>query len=202
MSAKRCELCREPIPLGTGRLCHACALKQLPESSVPPAPEAPGLTAEEIAEHGKYMAAHENAFFVARGVNFPVALEGALKMKEISYIHAEGYPAGELKHGPLALLTPETPVIAVIARDNTYETMLANVKEIKAREAPVIAIAEEGDTEIQKYVDFVITVPRVDPLFSPVINSIALQLLAYYAAKERGCSIDMPRNLAKSVTVE
>ncbi len=156
----------------------------------------------EIAQRGKYLAEHENVFFVARGINFPVALEGALKMKEIAYIHAEGYAAGELKHGPFALLTPDTPVIAITAGDNTYETLLANIKEIKARESPVIAVAEEGDDEIEKYVDFVIRVPRVHPIFSPVVNSIALQLLAYYTAKERGCSIDTPRNLAKSVTVE
>lgn len=156
----------------------------------------------EIAGRGRYLAGHENVFFVARGINFPVALEGALKMKEIAYIHAEGYPAGELKHGAFALLTPDTPVVAITARDNTYETLLANIKEIKARESPVIAVAEEGDEEIEKYVDFVIRVPGVDPIFSPVVNSIVLQLLAYYAAKERGCSIDTPRNLAKSVTVE
>jgi glucosamine--fructose-6-phosphate aminotransferase (isomerizing) len=157
---------------------------------------------EEIAERGKHLAEHENVFFVARGINFPVALEGALKMKEIAYIHAEGYAAGELKHGPFALLTPDTPVIAITARDNTYETLLVNIREIKARESPVIAVAEEGDDEIEKYVDFVIRVPKVNPMFSPVVNSIALQLLAYYTAKERGCSIDTPRNLAKSVTVE
>lgn len=157
---------------------------------------------EEIAEQGRYLAGYENLFVVARGPNFPVAIEGALKVKEIAYIHAEGYPAGELKHGPFALLTPHTPVIAVTARDGTYETLLANIKEIKARESPVTAIADESDTEIGKYVDFVVPVPSVDPLFSPVLNSIALQLIAYYAAKERGCSIDTPRNLAKSVTVE
>jgi glucosamine--fructose-6-phosphate aminotransferase (isomerizing) len=156
----------------------------------------------EIAEMGAYLAKYENAFFVARGLNFPIALEGALKVKEIAYIHAEGYAAGELKHGPFALLTPQTPVIAIVAKDNTYDTLLANIKEIKARESPVIAVAEETDDEIEKYVDFVIRVPAVDPLFSPVVNTIALQLLAYYTAKERGCEIDMPRNLAKSVTVE
>ena len=157
---------------------------------------------ESIADYGKYLAKFENVFFIGRGLNYPVALEGALKLKEISYIHAEGYPAGELKHGPFALLTPNTPVVAVAARDNTYETLLANIKEIKARESPVIAIAEQGDTEIEKYVDFVIRVPKTDPIFSPVINAVALQLLSYYTAKERGCSIDTPRNLAKSVTVE
>jgi glucosamine--fructose-6-phosphate aminotransferase (isomerizing) len=157
---------------------------------------------EQIARHGKYLSAFDNAFFVARGINFPIALEGALKLKEISYIHAEGYPAGELKHGPFALLTPNTPVIAIVAKDDTYEAMLANIKEIKARESPVIAVADEADEDIEKYVDEVIRVPRVDSLFSPVVNSVALQLLAYYAAKESGCSIDMPRNLAKSVTVK
>jgi glucosamine--fructose-6-phosphate aminotransferase (isomerizing) len=157
---------------------------------------------EEIAKYGKYLAKYENVFFVGRGLNFPIALEGALKLKEISYIHAEGFAAGELKHGPFALLTPNTPVVAVVAKDNTYETLLANIKEIKARESPVIAIAGEGDEEIKKYVDFVIKVPGVDPMFSPVVNAVALQLLAYYTAKERGCSIDTPRNLAKSVTVE
>ena len=157
---------------------------------------------QDIAEYGKYLAKYENVFLVARGINLPIALEGALKIKEISYIHAEGYSAGELKHGPFALLTPQTPVIAIAAMDNTYETLLANIKEIKARESPVIALAEEGDSEIEKYVDFVIRVPRVDSLYSPVVNAIALQLLAYYTAREKGCPIDTPRNLAKSVTVE
>ncbi len=157
---------------------------------------------EAIAECAKYLAGFENAFFVARGLNLPVALEGALKLKEISYIHAEGYPAGELKHGPFALLTSNTPVIAITPRDDTFETLLANIKEIKARESPVIALAAEGDQEIEKYVDQVIEVPSVDRLFSPVVNSVALQLLAYFTAKERGCPIDTPRNLAKSVTVK
>ena len=155
-----------------------------------------------IAQYGKYLSAYDNVFFVARGINFPVALEGALKLKEISYIHAEGYPAGELKHGPFALLAPDTPVIAITARDDTYEAMLASIKEIKARESPVIALADEADEDIDKFVDHVIRVPSVASVFSPVINSVVLQLLAYYAAKERGCSIDMPRNLAKSVTVK
>ena len=157
---------------------------------------------EKIARFGKYLSTYDSAFFIARGINFPVALEGALKLKEISYIHAEGYPAGELKHGPFALLTPDTPVIAITARDDTYEAMLANIKEIKARESPVIALAGEDDEDIEQFVDHVIRVPGVSSIFSPVINSVVLQLLAYYAAKERGCSIDMPRNLAKSVTVK
>ncbi len=157
---------------------------------------------EKIAECSKCLAKYENAFFVARGINLPVALEGALKLKEISYIHAEGYAAGELKHGPFALLTSNTPVIAIVAQDDTQETLITNLKEIKARESPLIALAEEGNEEVEKLADRVIWIPRVEPLFSPVLNGVALQLLAYYTARERGCPIDQPRNLAKSVTVE
>ncbi len=155
-----------------------------------------------ILEHAKYLSTYEHVFFIGRGINFPVALEGALKLKEISYIHAEGYAAGELKHGPFALLGENTPVIAIVAQDNTYEVMLTNIKEVKARKSPLIALAEEGDEAIGELADSVITVPRVDAIFSPVVNTVALQLLAYYTAKERGCPIDFPRNLAKSVTVE
>jgi len=155
-----------------------------------------------ILEHAKDLSKYEHVFFIGRGINFPVALEGALKLKEISYIHAEGYAAGELKHGPFALLGENTPVIAIVAQDNTYEVMLTNIKEVKARKSPLIALAEEGDEAIGELADSVITVPRVDAIFSPVVNTVALQLLAYYTAKERGCPIDFPRNLAKSVTVE
>ncbi|MFC2010977.1 glutamine--fructose-6-phosphate transaminase (isomerizing) [Chloroflexota bacterium] len=156
----------------------------------------------KIIEYAKYLSRYENVFFIGRGINFPVALEGALKLKEISYIHAEGLAGGEIKHHTLAVLSHETPVIALLARDNTYEAMLTNIKEIKARGAPVIALAEEGDETIEEVADSVITVPRVDTTFSPVVNIVTLQLLAYYTAKERGCPIDFPRNLAKSVTVE
>ncbi|MCJ2670461.1 MAG: SIS domain-containing protein, partial [Candidatus Thermoplasmatota archaeon] len=141
-------------------------------------------------------------FFLGRNVNYPIALEGALKMKEISYIHAEGYPAGELKHGPLALVGEETPIVAVAIKDHTYEKMLGNIKEVSARSSPVIAIASEGDRDIEKYVDDVLYVPDVPAIFTPIPVTVVLQLLAYYAAKERGCSIDKPRHLAKSVTVE
>jgi len=157
---------------------------------------------ESIVEHARYLSRFENVFFIGRGMNYPIALEGALKLKEISYIHAEGYAAGELKHGPFALLGTDTPVIAIVPGDNTYEAMLTNIKEIKARGSPVIALAEEGNETIEELVDRVITVPRVNPLFTPVVNIVALQLLAYHTARERGCSIDYPRNLAKSVTVE
>jgi len=157
---------------------------------------------DTILECANYLSRYENMLFIGRGINFPVALEGALKLKEISYIHAEGYAAGELKHGPFALLGGDTPVVAILAHDNTYEAMLTNIKEVKARKSPLVALAEEGDEAIGELADFVITVPRVDAIFSPVVNSVALQLLAYYIAKQRDCPIDFPRNLAKSVTVE
>jgi len=157
---------------------------------------------DKIMEGTKYLSGYENVFFIGRGINFPIALEGALKLKEISYIHAEGCAAGELKHGPFALLSENTPVIAIVAQDNTYEAMLTNIREVKARGSPLIALAEEGDGAIGQLADSVITVPKVDAIFSPVVNTVALQLLAYYTAKHRGCPIDTPRNLAKSVTVE
>jgi glucosamine--fructose-6-phosphate aminotransferase (isomerizing) len=141
-------------------------------------------------------------FFIGRNINFPMAMEGALKMKEISYVHAEGYAAGELKHGPLALITEETPIVALVPQDHTYEKMIGNIGEVSARGAPVVAIGYEGDEELEKYVDAVLRVPWVRSIYSPVVNVVALQLLAYYTARERGCSIDKPRNLAKSVTVE
>ena len=135
-------------------------------------------------------------------INYPTALEGALKFKEISYIHAEGYPAGELKHGPLALLTPQTPVVAIVPKDHTYEKMLGNISEVSARGSPVIAIGFQDDTELSKLADNVIYVPDVPVLFSPVPITVVVQLLAYYVARDRKCSIDKPRHLAKSVTVE
>jgi glucosamine--fructose-6-phosphate aminotransferase (isomerizing) len=141
-------------------------------------------------------------YFIGRGLSYPIALEGALKMKEISYIKAEGFPAGELKHGPLALITAGTPVIAIVPKGKTYYKTLGNIKEVKARNAFVIAIANASDDEIVKYVDSVIKIPDIDELFSPMLAAVVLQLLAYYAAKDIGAEIDQPRNLAKSVTVE
>jgi len=157
---------------------------------------------DKIREYASYLSGYDNVFFIGRGINFPVALEGALKLKEVAYIHAEGYSAGELKHGPFALLGANTPVIAIVAQDSTYETMLTNIKEVKARGSPLMALAEEGDEAIKELADSVITVPQVNAMFSPVVNTVALQLLAYYTARQRNCSIDFPRNLAKSVTVE
>ncbi len=159
-------------------------------------------TEEEIASVARVIASHRDVFFIGRGINYPVALEGALKLKEISYLHAEGYAAGETKHGPLALLGEDTPVVAVVARDNTHEAMLTSIKEIKARGSPVLVVAEEGDEGPERIADWVVRVPRVHYLFSPVLNIVALQMLAYHAARELGCPIDYPRNLAKSVTVE
>ncbi|MCW3134329.1 MAG: glutamine--fructose-6-phosphate transaminase (isomerizing) [Methanophagales archaeon] len=173
-------------------------LKRMPQIAQIVLDEANG----DIQKHARYFSKYEHAFFIGRGVNLPIALEGALKLKEISYIHAEGYAAGELKHGPFALLTEDTPVVVILTHDNVYEKTLGNVKEIKARGAPVIAIAEEGDEEVEKYVDAVIRVPGTSAIFSPIPNTVALHLLAYWTAKERGCEIDKPRNLAKSVTVE
>ncbi len=155
-----------------------------------------------IADCARQLAGFENAFFIGKGINYPVALEGALKLKEISYIHAEGYAAGELKHGPFALLGNKTPVVAIVAQDNTFEPMVTSIKEIKARQSPVLALVGEEDETMEGLADSVITLPQIDPLFSPVVNSVALQLLAYYVARERGCPVDFPRNLAKSVTVE
>ena len=157
---------------------------------------------DKIRTIGEKLANYENLMYIGRGIGYPIALEGALKMKEISYIHAEGYPAGELKHGPFALLGEQTPVVASVVMDDTYGIMLSNIKEVKARESIVIAVADENDEEIEKIVDYVIRTPTVDPILTPVTYSVALQLLAYYAARKRGCEIDKPRHLAKSVTVE
>lgn len=144
----------------------------------------------------------KSVFFIGRGVNYPLSLEGALKLKEISYIHAEGFAAGELKHGPFALLTPETPVIAIVTQDETYEKILANIGEIKARGSKVIAIAEDNDTETEKHADFVLRFPSGSHALPCIPITVILQLLAYHVANLRKCPIDKPRNLAKSVTVE
>ncbi len=150
----------------------------------------------------EWMASARDVFFIGRNINYPVALEGALKMKEISYLHAEGLPAGELKHGPHALLTKETPVVAIAVRDHTYDKLLANIGEVSARSAPVVAVGFESDRELKKASDLTLFIPEVQPILSPIPVAVTLQLLAYYVALFRGCEIDRPRNLAKSVTVE
>jgi glutamine---fructose-6-phosphate transaminase (isomerizing) len=144
----------------------------------------------------------KSVFFIGRGINYPLSLEGALKLKEISYIHAEGFAAGELKHGPFALLTPETPVVAIVTQDETYDKILANIGEIKARGSKVIAIAEDNDTETEKHADFVLRFPAGSHALPCIPITVVLQLLAYHVAHLRKCPIDKPRNLAKSVTVE
>jgi glucosamine--fructose-6-phosphate aminotransferase (isomerizing) len=143
-----------------------------------------------------------NALYLGRGYLFPVALEGALKLKEISYIHAEGYPAAEMKHGPIALIDENMPVVVVATKDDSYEKIISNIQEIKARMGNVIAIVTEGDELIRKMADFVLEVPETIPAFSGILAVIPLQLLSYHIAVLRGCNVDQPRNLAKSVTVE
>jgi glutamine---fructose-6-phosphate transaminase (isomerizing) len=140
--------------------------------------------------------------FVGRHTGFPAALEGALKLKEISYVHAEGYPAGELKHGPIALVEEGVPVVAVATTCHVYPKMLSNIQEVRARGAEVIAVATQGDEQIHQVAQHVLEVPETPELLSPVVVTVPLQLLAYHVARLRGTDVDQPRNLAKSVTVE
>jgi glucosamine--fructose-6-phosphate aminotransferase (isomerizing) len=141
--------------------------------------------------------------YLGRGINFPIALEGALKLKEISYIHAEGYPAGEMKHGPIALIDEKMPVVVVAPQDRVYDKMISQIEQVKARGGIVIAVANEGDDFIAGKADYVLPpVPRASELLTPVLTVIPLQLLAYAIAVRRGADVDQPRNLAKSVTVE
>jgi len=144
----------------------------------------------------------ENFLYLGRGVNYPIALEGALKLKEISYIHAEGYPAGEMKHGPIALIDERMPVVAIALQDHVYDKMIANIEQVKARGGTVIALASQGDEFLRARADHVIYVPRTSPLLTPVLTALPMQLLAYHIAVRRGADVDQPRNLAKSVTVE
>ena len=157
---------------------------------------------EPIKTFAQQYGFNEDVFFIGRSLDYAVALEGALKLKEISYIHAEAYAAGELKHGTLALITEGVPVIALATQMDVYEKTLSNIKEVKARDAVVIGIAQEGDEQIKKYVDHTIFIPQADKYLAPILAVIPLQLLSYYAAVTRGCDVDKPRNLAKSVTVE
>jgi glucosamine--fructose-6-phosphate aminotransferase (isomerizing) len=155
-----------------------------------------------IVDLAKNYADTRNALYLGRGVNFPVALEGALKLKEISYIHAEGYPAAEMKHGPIALIDENMPVVFVAPHDHVYQKVLANMQEVKARGGRILALTSEGSGDLGRLVDQQIYVPATAPLLSPVVTAIPLQLLAYHIAVLRGCDVDRPRNLAKSVTVE
>jgi glucosamine--fructose-6-phosphate aminotransferase (isomerizing) len=157
---------------------------------------------EHIKKIAELYTKHDNFIYLGRGFHFPVALEGALKLKEISYIHAEGYPAAEMKHGPIALIDENMPVVFIGTRDSAYEKIVSNMMEVRARKGRIIAIATEGDTEIQSRADHVIYVPATIPMLQPILSVIPLQLLAYDIAVARGCDVDQPRNLAKSVTVE
>jgi glucosamine--fructose-6-phosphate aminotransferase (isomerizing) len=155
--------------------------------------------AKEIAAQYKDA---RNFLYLGRGYGFPVALEGALKLKEISYIHAEGYPAAEMKHGPIALIDEEMPVVVIATKHGSYEKVVSNIQEVKARKGKIIAIVTEGDEEVKKMSDYVIEIPETDEILVPLVSVIPLQLLAYHIAVMRGCNVDQPRNLAKSVTVE
>ena len=159
-----------------------------------------------VNDHVKEIAAKfkdaRNFLFLGRGSGFPVALEGALKLKEISYIHAEGYPAAEMKHGPIALIDEEMPVVVIATRNSSYEKVISNIQEVKARKGIVIAIVTEGDTDVKQMADYTIEIPDTDEMFLPLIATVPLQLLSYHIAVLRGCNVDQPRNLAKSVTVE
>jgi len=157
---------------------------------------------DEIKKIAHYFLDKQNAIYLGRGVNFPVALEGALKLKEISYIHAEGYPAAEMKHGPIALIDEEMPIVVIATEQETYEKVVSNIQEVKSRRGKIISIVSEGDKVVKSMSDFCIEIPKTEELLSPLVASVPLQLLAYHVASLRGCDVDKPRNLAKSVSVE
>jgi glucosamine--fructose-6-phosphate aminotransferase (isomerizing) len=158
--------------------------------------------AQEIEALADQFAQSNNALYLGRGVNFPVALEGALKLKEISYIHAEGYPAAEMKHGPIALIDENMPVVFIAPKDSVYQKIVSNIEEVKARGGKVIAIVNECDEQMQRLTDFCFAIPQTLNVLTPLLTIIPLQLFSYYVAVRRGCNVDQPRNLAKSVTVE
>ena len=158
---------------------------------------------EDVIEPlAKRMASVSSMIFIGRGVGYPTALEGALTLKEISYIHAEGFPAGELKHGSIALLDSDVPLVAVATTSHVYEKVVSNMQEVRARDAHILAVATEGDEKIKQHADDIMYVPATLEMLSPLLASVPLQLFAYHTAVARGCNVDQPRNLAKSVTVE
>ena len=157
---------------------------------------------DQVKEIAKVFSHVTNALYLGRGINFPIALEGSLKLKEISYIHAEGYPAAEMKHGPIALIDEEMPVVVIATRKGQYEKVVSNIMEVKARKGKIIAIVSEGDEDVRALADYCIEIPECDELLVPLLATIPLQLLSYHIALLRGCNVDQPRNLAKSVTVE
>jgi glucosamine--fructose-6-phosphate aminotransferase (isomerizing) len=157
---------------------------------------------EHVQKVGDHYLKAANFLYLGRGVNFPVALEGALKLKEISYIHAEGYPAAEMKHGPIALIDENMPVVVIATKEGHYDKVISNIQEIKSRNGKIIAIVTEGDKKVRKLADYVIEIPETLEIFSPLITTIPMQLLSYHIAVKLGKNVDQPRNLAKSVTVE
>lgn len=190
------------LALAVGAHDPKAGVDMLAELKLVPAKLAQVLDMEqEVAGYARQLAGFSSLFVVARGINYPVALEGALKIKEVSYLHAEGQPAGELKHGPFALLGPQMPVVALAPLGRTHALMQTSIKEIKARGAPLLAIVTEGDRDTEQLADYAVRIPSVHPALSPMLTAVVMQLLAYYIARERGAPIDRPANLAKSVTV-
>ena len=170
--------------------------------SIPAKVEKTLLCEDQVIEIAKVFKDVTNALYLGRGYGFPVALEGALKLKEISYIHAEGYPAAEMKHGPIALIDEEMPVVVIATKSSIYEKVISNIQEVKARKGKIIAIVTEGDNKVRNMADYVIEIPETKEYLEPLLATIPLQLLSYHIAVMRGCNVDQPRNLAKSVTVE
>ncbi len=186
-----------------GTLSHTDFHRYLQELEVIPEKVAEALKTNDVAKEiaAKFKDA-PNCLYLGRGYNFPVALEGALKLKEISYIHAEGYPAAEMKHGPIALIDEQMPVVVIAPRQGHYDKVVSNIQEIKSRSGKIIAIVTKGDTQVKELADYTIEIPETSDALSPLITTIPLQLLSYHIAVMRGCNVDQPRNLAKSVTVE
>jgi glucosamine--fructose-6-phosphate aminotransferase (isomerizing) len=191
---------RNSVPTDTARK-HIQNLLELPKLL-----ERTIKTSSKMEEIASRLHARSDFLYLGRGINFPIALEGALKLKEISYIHAEGYPAGEMKHGPIALIDEQVPVVTIAPRDDVFDKMLGNIQEAKARGGSIVALTSEGHDKLASVLDpatdFIVSVPQAAPLIMPILLVLPLQLLAYHVAVRRGCDVDQPRNLAKSVTVE
>jgi len=186
-----------------GAITQSKLIEYLTElNEIPALVERALTTNDHIKEISALFKDSRNFLFLGRGSSFPVALEGALKLKEISYIHAEGYPAAEMKHGPIALIDEEMPVVFIATKNSSYEKVVSNIQEVKARKGKVIAIVSEGDVDVKEMADYVIEIPETHEAFVPLVATIPLQLLSYHIAVMRGCNVDQPRNLAKSVTVE
>ncbi|HEX8576302.1 MAG TPA: glutamine--fructose-6-phosphate transaminase (isomerizing), partial [Flavobacterium sp.] len=191
------------IAKAKGTLTHSDYHRYLLELELMPQKVADALTTnDKTKEIAAVFKDAPNCLYLGRGYNFPVALEGALKLKEISYIHAEGYPAAEMKHGPIALIDEHMPVIVIAPMQNHYDKVVSNIQEIKSRSGKIIAVVTKGDTQVRDLADYVIEIPETVDAFSPLLTTIPLQLLSYHIAVMRGCNVDQPRNLAKSVTVE